>query len=242
MSWHFSQALVEEYLEDNCSDGKLFVPWSSMPSAPDDLCSGKMKGTCHRSPYGMMFVPSTAGPGKELLMWFREVSLARTLVSQDPAQDLMEKEVGCGEKWQGSFVKYDPDSRLWKTPQRSLFGGFTEFSETWPRWGTMRNGECWAQPTWERITNAIEFGSLPTPKASDHKKYSSGDYNRNRIAQGRGMDDLPQAAVMLLQDGDGKIGPQLPEWMMGWPAGWTSCKPLETDKCHNATLKHGEGF
>ena len=233
---------MEEYLEGNCSDGKLFAPWKSMPSALDDSCSGKMKGTCHRSPFGMMYVPSTGGPGMELLTWFRAVSPAKISVVRAQEKDLKGEGLDSGWKWKESSMKYDPLSSTWKIRQFSLLEGLDVFSETWPRWGTMRNGECWAQPTWERITNAIEFGSLPTPKASDHKKYSSGDYNRNRIAQGRGMDDLPQAAVMLLQDGDGKIGPQLPEWMMGWPAGWTSCKPLETDKCHNATLKHGEGF
>jgi hypothetical protein len=71
MSWHFSQELVEEYLEGNPSDGKLFAPWKSMPSVPDASCKGKMKVTFHRSPYGMMFVPLTDIPGEGLLILSR---------------------------------------------------------------------------------------------------------------------------------------------------------------------------
>ena len=56
MSWHFSRALVEEYSAANSVDGELSAPWKSMPIAADDLCSDKMKGTYHRSLYGMMFV------------------------------------------------------------------------------------------------------------------------------------------------------------------------------------------
>jgi hypothetical protein len=160
----------------------------------------------------MMFVPSTAGPGKELLMWFREVSLARILVSQDPAQDLTEKEVGCGEKWQGSFVKYDPDSRLWKTPQRSLFGGFTEFSETWPRWGTMRNGECWALIIAEPTITEPEYGWLPTPTCADAKN-AGGKQNQY---------DLSRHAREITGK---RLSVHYSEWTMDWPLGWTDSMP-----------------
>jgi DNA (cytosine-5)-methyltransferase 1 len=35
------------------------------------------------------------------------------------------------------------------------------------------------------------------------------------------------------------INPNLYEWLMGWPQGWTDLKPLETDKCHKWLLLHG---
>ena len=62
----------------------------------------------------------------------------------------MEKPLECGEKWRGSFVKYDPDSSLWRTHQCSLLGDLDEFLETWPQWGLMRDGECWEQQMLER--------------------------------------------------------------------------------------------
>ena len=344
MSWHFSQELVEAYSEDNCSDGKPFVPWKSMTSAPDDLCSGKMKDTCHASPYGMMFVPSTDGPGGELLTWFLAASLAK--ISQLPAKgpELMEKEAACGEKWQGSSMKYDLVSCSWKTRQHSLFGGLEEFSETWPRWGTMRNGECWGLPMWDRGIKENESGLWATPNANMQaeitperalelgwvwkgtawytkdgvKKNSSlthqvkiwptpracmtgavtperakDKFNNLESVLAREMFPTPTNSMMTVGDMEqakfagtdkrrpdyatankkfatpqardfrsgqksrwenpnrsrnlndqigGQLNPTWVEWLMGWPLGWTGCEPLETGKCHNAQLKHGEGF
>ena len=166
MSWHFSQAVEAAYLAGHCLDGERFAPWKSMPSALDDSCSGKMKDTCHRSPFGMMFVPSTDTLGGELLTWFLGASPARTFPQPEPVKDLTAHGLGCGWRWPESSVKYDQPSALWKTRQCSLFGGLVVFSETWPRWGTMRNGECWERLTWERHTCGNESGLLPTPLAS----------------------------------------------------------------------------
>jgi hypothetical protein len=83
----------------------------------------------------------------------------------------MEKPLECGEKWRGSFTKYDPNSSSWKTHQCSLLGDLDEFSETWPRWGLMRSGECWEQQTLAHLISETESGSserLPTPQASDY--------------------------------------------------------------------------
>jgi hypothetical protein len=163
MSWHFSQALVEAFSEANCLDGEPFAPWKSTPIAADDSCSGKMKDTCHRSPFGMMFVLSTDGHGAELLTWFRAVSLARISAPQGRATGLKGREVDCGRRWRGSLVKFDPASRSWKTHQYSLLGDLEPYLETWPRWGSMRNGECWVRQTWARRTNETESGLWPTP-------------------------------------------------------------------------------
>jgi DNA (cytosine-5)-methyltransferase 1 len=35
------------------------------------------------------------------------------------------------------------------------------------------------------------------------------------------------------------INPNLYEWLMGWPQGWTDLKPLETDKCLYVRQQHG---
>jgi hypothetical protein len=67
----------------------------------------------------------------------------------------------------GSLARFDPVSSSWKTPQCSLVEGLDKFSETWPRWGTMRNGVCWARTTPERPTSESESGSWPTPQAHD---------------------------------------------------------------------------
>jgi hypothetical protein len=93
-------------------------------------------------------------------------------------QESRESEAECGKKWHGSFVKYDLDSSLWKTHQCSLLGDLEPYSETWPRWGLMRDGECWEQPMLALHTKETESGLWPTPVSDDtgqrKKKYAQG--------------------------------------------------------------------
>lgn len=169
MSWHFSQAVEAEFLEENSLGGAPFALWNSVPTAHDDLCSDKMKGTFHRSPFGMMFAPSTENLGAELLTWFLEDSRARTLVRQDLATDSKVREAGCGWKWQGSFVKYDHDLHLWRTRQCSLLADSEEFSETWPKWGLMLDGEVLPQEMKVLQLEGSDF-LLPAPTKSMGKR------------------------------------------------------------------------
>jgi hypothetical protein len=135
MSWLFSQALVEEYLEASSLDGEQSAPLNGKPTQQAYCAPGKMTDFSRLSRFGMTFKPLTESRGEELLTLFREDFLAKTLAQQEKAQELMESEVECGEKWHASFVKYDLDLSLWKTHQCSLLGDLDEFLETWPQWG-----------------------------------------------------------------------------------------------------------
>jgi hypothetical protein len=79
-----------------------------------------------------------------------------------------------GSKCLGFWAKFDRDSSSWRMSQQSLLSTeeefSEEFSETWPRWGTMRNGIVSALPTSARLTGAGAGSSSdgwPTPRASD---------------------------------------------------------------------------
>ena len=61
------------------------------------------------------------------------------------------------------LASFDPSSSSWRTSQHSLEGGLTEFSETWPRSGTMRNGIAYPLPPLVHLTDAIGSGLWPTP-------------------------------------------------------------------------------
>ena len=92
---------------------------------------------------------------------------------------MTESAAACGTTWPGSLAKFDPDTSSWKTAQRSLLEDWAEFSETWPRWGLMRNGECWGRPTLAPLTSESGSGLWPTPQAmlatSDLNFRCSGD-------------------------------------------------------------------
>jgi DNA (cytosine-5)-methyltransferase 1 len=86
----------------------------------------------------------------------------------------MENEADCGEKWRGSFVKFDLNTSLWKTHQCSLLGDLDEFLETWPQWGLMRDGECWEQRTLAQTTRGTGFGLSPNNETFFHTPCTTG--------------------------------------------------------------------
>lgn len=230
MSWHFSQAMEAQYLAGSCSAGELSAPWSSTPLAPDDSCSAKMKGTLHRSPYGMMFVPSTDARCVAVLTSFlagfparESAPLDSGLVSPTPAQDF-------GANLQESLAKWDPNTSSWKTPQCSFLAGLDVFSVTWPRWGMMRAGECWElTPPVFPITEPA-FGWLPTP---------SGVNGGKNNTMGR-VDEWGGSSNPLRGQPIGKaLSPNFEEIVMGWPIDWTAQTPLETAKFRQWCRSHG---
>lgn len=167
MSWHFSQALEAAFSEESSLDGGPSAPWSSIPTAPDDSASAKMKDTFHRSPFGTMYAPSTDARGAALLTWYRAASLARTSARPAQATASTVSDPGSGAKWPVWFARFDPATSSWKTPQCSLLGGLESFSGTWPRSGSMRSGTCYPRSSVAPLTFASASGLLPTPTTID---------------------------------------------------------------------------
>jgi len=165
MSWLFSQALVGGYLVENSLDGEQSVQLSGKPTPQAYCAPDKMTDFFRLSRFGMTYKPLTESRGQELLMLYLEDFHAKTSQQQEKAQELMENDQECGQKWLASFVKYDPDSSSWKTHQCSLLGDLEPFSETWPRWGLMRDGECWEQQMSGLRINETESGLWPTPRS-----------------------------------------------------------------------------
>jgi hypothetical protein len=90
--------------------------------------------------------------------------LAKTSAPQGREPELTASEAAYGDTWPGLLAKFDPITSSWRTAQLSLVEGLDEFSETWPRWGSMRNGVCWARQQPASLTNETGYGSsLPTP-------------------------------------------------------------------------------
>jgi DNA (cytosine-5)-methyltransferase 1 len=174
MSWLFSRVLVEEYLGENSLDGEQSVPLNGKPTPQAYLSHDKMTDFSKVSRFGMTFAALTESRGEALLMLYREGFLAKTLAQGEKVKALTENEAECGEKWHGSFTKYDPDSSLWKTHQCSLLGDLEEFSETWPQWGLMRNGECWELRTLAQTIRGTESGLLPDGVATFHTPNTTG--------------------------------------------------------------------
>jgi hypothetical protein len=130
--------------------------------------------SCHASQSGMTCEPSMGDRGGESPMSCAAASPAKTSVPPARGQESKANDLDCGPRWPGSLAKYDPDTRLWRTRQCSLLGGLDEFSETWPRWGTTRDGESFPLPTPSgllelRASITSESGclSLPSQRSSN---------------------------------------------------------------------------
>lgn len=220
-----SQGRVEEFSAENFSDGTPSVPLNGNNIPPAYLCNGKMTNSFRLSQFGMTLEPLTESRGEGLLTWFREVFLAKTSVPQEVVPVLMEKGLACGLSLPESLAKLDHGGYWLKTPTTCEPKVLDEFSKTWPSSGMMLRGGCFPLKTVEPITNARECGLLPTPTAHNAKE---GGY------PAEGTRNTPTLGWVV----GGKINPQLTEWMMGWPIGWTGLKPLETDKYQSWLQQH----
>jgi hypothetical protein len=246
MSWHFSQALVEEYLADQWSDFAQSLQSNTTEPRPKYYSTDRTPDTSRRSRSGMTCAPLTDDHGAALLTWYLEDSLVRTSALQDLEQDSLASDPGSGESSPASFAKFDPGTCSWKTPQLSLLGGSESFSGTWPRWGMMRNGECTERMMPALGTSETGYGSSrpwPTPVATDGTH--GGRVTPRKSREGGNLVEAVAARTMwptpTTQDAannggpsqserntpplnaivGGLLNPDWVEWLMGWPVGWT---------------------
>ena len=268
MSWLYSRVLVEEYLEDTSLDGEQSVQSSGNPTQLAYCAQDKMTAFSRLSRFGMTYKPLMENLGEELLTSYLAGFHAKTSQPQEKVQESMESGLECGEKWRGSFVKYDPDTSSWKTHQCSLLGDLELFLEAWPQWGLMRNGECWEQRTLEQTIRGTESGFVPNGVDIFHTPNCTGldggsnsrkalkrrtekwptpvtrDYKdtgtQESMTRALNKRDSPGLALMVGAATGGKLNPTWVEWLMGWPLGWTDLKPLGMDKSHCVQPQHGE--
>jgi len=238
MTWIISQALCEslpclqeqvaEYSAVSCSDGKQSVQ-SSGSRTPLLYCApDKMTAFSRLSRSGMTFKHSTACLGGDWLTSYLAAFPARTYQAQEKEKESPEQGQECGSTWRASFAKYDPDTHSLKTAQCSFIEDSTLSSPTLPRWGTMRNGVVYQQPTVALRTNGIESGLLlPTPTKHNAKEgaYPS-EYERN--------------TPTLATHAGGQINPEWTEHLMSWPIGWTDCLQSGTVRYHEWLLEHSK--
>jgi hypothetical protein len=231
---HCSQGRAAESLPERCSDGDVSEPSNGNPTPQAYLSPDKMTAFSRLSRFGMTFAPFEESRIEAVLTSFLADFPARTsaqpeqtMTSMGSPEGLKVKGPACGARCLESFARFDHGSFTWKIPHSLLPEDSLEYSGTWPRWGTMRNGECWERQTWERRTRGTESGFLPTPTSHNAKEGAyPAEYTRK--------------TPTLATHAGGKINPEWTEHLMGWPIGHTDLRPLATDKYPNARRKHGD--
>jgi hypothetical protein len=263
----FLQALGEGYLPTYYSDTSPSVQSKSMSIASRSYRRGKKTVAFHGFQSLQMSRNLTATPGEVGSMSWPGDSPVRISPAPGRGPESTGNGAAFGLRWPGSFARFDPASSSWKTAQCSLLEGLAEFSGTWPRWGSMLDGECWAQTMPALRTSERGSGYWPTPCRDDHTH--SGRDLRNRLIKGSqitlqdavrlwptptAVTDTGGAALckwggsgaraklrtmVTPEELNGSLNPQWVAWLMGWPIEWTSLEPLGTDKFQAWLRWHG---
>ncbi len=163
VNWHSLQVQGVESLGENSSDGKQSVPVRLKHIQDQFSCSDKLTDFYTHSPYGMTYALSMAQNGLEKSTSSLEGFPVKTYRQQEKEPGLKVNAQGSGERWREPLAKYDHLSCSWKTLQYSLLGGLEEFSETFPRWGTMQSGVCWEREMLVLNIGETESGFWATP-------------------------------------------------------------------------------
>jgi len=263
MSWLFSQALVEEYSAGTSLAGAPSSQLNVTPTQHKFWRNDKTIDASDHSRFGLTSQLLTAVHGVELLMSYLAAFPARTSAQLELAQASMASGPVSGPTWRGSFARFDRgEESTWRTPQCSLLGGSDEFSETWPRWGSMRNGVSYLRPTPALPICANGSGLWPTPTVwGNHNQPGASKTAGWGLSSAVKLWPTPTAmnftggaalckwggagarkklATMVTpEEMNGPLNPEWVEWLMGWPIGWTDLKPLETDKFREWQQQHG---
>lgn len=211
MSWHFLQEQEEAYWEPSSSAGIPYALSRLMPSAVVCYLRGSATATSTDSQYGTTSEHSTANPGETRLTSSREVSRVSHSARQAEAEN---ERPTYGQRCSGLLVKFDPDTcsqKMSPTNQSSKPLGI------WLDSVSMVTLLMVEPPQWVRRMKGDVGGWLPTPTATANHDSPS-------------MRKWPAYAAYQDWLGGKRTSPELWEWMMGLPIGWTDCAPLETHR------------
>lgn len=210
MSYIFSRALVEEFLQANYSVSPLSAPLNKTSIVSMFLCKDKTIECSHVSRYGMTYALLGEHRGVELWTWFLEDSPAKLLVQQP------EVEIGLSEtfgpKCDELFVRYVQSLYLLKMfPKKPYWRRKPIFWQT----DTVPSIQKARRQSWVQIIYGKDFGYLHTPTCT-------ANFAATSMQKHRSCRNFIQVF--------GKPSPMNYEHLMGWPIGWTDLKPLEMDK------------
>jgi hypothetical protein len=171
------------------------------------------------SRYGMTFVPLTESRGAGLLMSSLEDFLVR--LTATPQQEKTRPMIfgrKCAESWQMSL----PGTSL---PKTSAELQSTKPQTTLSRWVTKPKQFPLARQTWVQTTYGKDIGYLHTPT-------TKANYCADSMQK--------WASCRAWKQVFGRATPEIHEYLMGWPTGWSDIKPLETGKLQQWRQQHGE--
>jgi hypothetical protein len=218
VSWHFSQALEGAFSEASSLDGEQSAPLSMTGTDAIASSLARTRGRLSRSLSGMTSERSTGCPGGDVLTWYLAGFPAKPIprrLRERTLQTISGRK--CGESWQrqlpGTYLQrtlVKPQS----TPQRT----------TSSRWVTKPAAFPFQRRTWVLTTFGPDIGYVHTPTTKANYAATS-------------MQKWPACREFVRAFG--RPSPEVHEWLMGWPEGWSDIQPLETGKFQSWLQLHG---
>lgn len=254
MTWYYLDPNRSEQCTSSPEPEEESLPICSsdiLPSVPSKLKSirarfswlGSETEFCRGSQSGMISKPLTENHGGEKLTLLLGGSHVKTSLAQEKVKESQANGQDYGARCPEWFAKWDRDTFSWRTPQCSLLGGLEPFSEIWPRWGIMQDGECFLAGRLVLITRENGFSYMPTitktaivdidPKIS----ISASGYIAKTSHNGK-TGCANWALWMLCHSA--VPTPKAAEYFMGWIMGWTALQPLGMDRVRKWRRSHGE--
>jgi hypothetical protein len=234
MNYHSSQDQEGASSAQSCLDGDPLDTLNGTNRVSDCCDNGLTTESLTKRRFSAMSehssVKGTPQAIREWLMLLPQDSPVNRSVS--PAKDKVRTtpEI-CGLRPLSAFALYDHDTRCWRTSQACLLTStYDEYSESWPKAGTMLAGHVWTHELRVRRLKGSGF-LLPAPTKCMGKR----GWGLSRTGRLRYSKELVDNALSFGY----KPHPQILEWAMGWPITWTELKPLETDKFRKWYEQHG---
>jgi hypothetical protein len=134
-----------------------------------------------------------------------------------------------GPKWRVSSKKDIPNTRSSSNPL-AIPGGKLKLRAIWRALAITHPDLNDRLAIVARLISAGACSLLPTPCSSDAKRWP-GSPNHPRLNRARGL--------RLQEELGCRPGPEIIEWMMGFPPGWTEL-PLSATPCFPETLKQSD--
>jgi hypothetical protein len=177
------------------------------------------------------------------------VSHARTLALQESAPGSKDNAPRSGQSLPASLASLGPDGSWLRTLsgyfQQTLEGSSVRFSETWPKFGMMRDGACYRLQAWVLPIEGNGSSFWPTPRVSVLHGKAKATETHGWDLPAAVKDSLEEHPTMMwptpmsqnwhsgktradygnsrpLQEAvNGQLNPPWVELLMGFPKGWT---------------------
>lgn len=160
-------------------------------------------------------------------------SPARTLALRGTKKELKQNDQDSGQNSYVWLGRFSPDMPSLKTSQICLMEngeiGLSEFCGTFPKSGTMRNGNVYQQHQSAHITAETESGSSPIPgivkfwptPAAHEARLGYQDRSKGKKGSQESLTTVVINDLGGRQEAVGQLNPQFVEWMMGYPMEYT---------------------